>query len=147
MQEEHITEEETAELVQMIMQLGAQDRYQEVLGIWKTYIGMVFDEQRTKVGQAFEIRNSLREHERDVRERALTVPASKRSFNDAAEIMAINFIVPVVAQAFDFSTYSGAKRCAYIQRALQVEIDDVNAKIDPVRHILDEFLKDGDSNG
>lgn len=147
MTEQQMTEEETEKLVEMIMHLGAQDRYQEVLTIWHTYIGMVFEEQRTKAGQASAIRSSLRDREKLVRERAAAAKPEDRNFHDPAEIMVINFIAPVVAQAFDFSTYSGAKRCAYIQKAIAEEVAEVNAKIDPVRHILDEFLKDGDSNG
>lgn len=145
MEEQQMIEEETQELVQMIMVLDGQDRYQGVLQIWSVFIGMVFQEERTKAGQSAKIRSALKEHEAKVRERAAKVAPENRSMSDAGELMAMQFIAPVVAKAFDFSTYSASKRCAYIRNALCAEIESVKAQIEPVRHILEEFR--GEANG
>ena len=139
MSEEALTDAQMDELVQMISVLFAQDRYTEVLRIWSEYFVMLFREQRTKDKQAFEIRGALNEQEEIVKARAALADPDDRDISDAAELMAIQFIRPIVCQAFDFSTYSGSRRCSYIRSALQVEIDAIEAKVNPLRHIMDQF--------
>lgn len=137
--EDALTEDQTAEFVDIILVLDGQNRYQEVLQIWSTYIGMVFEQERTKDGQGAEIRGPLQEQEKIIRDRATKMLPENSNMIDAAELMAIQFIAPIVEKAFDFSTYSGAKRCEYIQNRIREEIEHVKAQIDPVRHILDLF--------
>lgn len=134
-----LNDAEIEKLIQMVLVLEGQDRYAEVLQIWSKYIQMVFEEQRTKANQSAEIRASLQEQDKLVRARAAQVPPEERNMIDAAEILAIDFITPIVNQAFDFSTYSGARRCSYIRDAIGKEVQEVLDKVNPLRYILEEF--------
>lgn len=144
--EEAMTDEQMAEFVDMIMVLAGQARYQEVLGIWSEYMQRLFEEIRRKEDQHWQIRAILGEMKQLVMDRAASTPPEERNMEDAAEVMAINFISPIVEEAFGFSTYSGARRCSYIRSRIGKEIENVKAQVDPVRHILDE-IRQGEANG
>ena len=140
-QGETLTDAEMDELVEKIQLAAGLRRYVKVLGIWSTYVGMVFDEKRTKDKQSVALRTSLREQ----REACVAdAQDEEKRVYAAAGVMAIDMVSRAVAQAFDFSTYSGAKRCAFIQKAIQEEIDGVQETLLPLQEILNDLLPEGE---
>lgn len=136
------TETQMDELVEMILVLDAKARYSEVLGIWSEYFVLVFNENTTKNKQYTAINDSLSEQTNIVTKRAKESNIEGKSYIDAAEIMAINLIKPIVDKAFEFSTYTTNKRLSYICNKISDEIQSTETKIGPLRHILDEFKGD-----
>lgn len=135
-----LTHEEVIEnIVETVMILDAQDYYADVLQIWAKYIGMVFEEEKRKDGQRSRIMDALSEQREKIQTQAAGLSKDEPNYYFAAQVLAIDVIRPVVAQSFDFSTYSGAKRCAYIQKAISEEIACTLEKLAPVRHIMEEF--------
>lgn len=137
--EKALTEKQTEDLVQKILLIEGCERNEYTLGVLSEFVGMVFDEERTKVGQKDQLCDALADQERLVRERATGVPEDQRSMVDAGELMALQFVRGAVDKAFGFSTYSGPQRRSYIQKAIRQQLATVKAELDPVRHILEAF--------
>lgn len=137
--EKDLTEKQTEELVQKVLLMEGYERNEYVLGVLSEFVGMVFDEERTKVGQKAQLCEALADHEKLVRERAAGVPEDQRSMVDAGELVAVQFVQGAVDKAFGFSTYSGPQRRSYIQKAIKEQLATVKAELDPVRHILEAF--------
>lgn len=142
MEEKTLSEEEMNELVESILVADAYDHYSQVLPIWGKYISMVFDEFRTKDRQYNAILASLDEHRAKTKAHAVTVAKEDRTMIPAADIMCVDFVQAVVEKAFGFSTYSAHRRNQYIQKAIMDEVQKATAKVDPIRHILDDMKED-----
>lgn len=140
--QKEFTETQMDELVEMILLLDARARYSEVLGIWSEYFVMVFNEKNTKNKQYTSINKSLSDQVDIVTKRAKESNIEEKSYIDAAEIMAINFIKLIVERAFKFSTYTTNKRLSYICNKLSEESKSTETEIGPLRYILDD-LKGG----
>lgn len=134
-----VTDDQVEEITKLILLIEGHARNEYVLGILSEFVGMVFDEQRTKAGQHAELCGALDAQVESVRGRVLDTPEDQRTLVDAGELVALQFVKEAVSKAFGFSTYSGPQRRAYILKEIKKELETVTAKLDPVRHILEDF--------
>lgn len=132
-------EEQIEKITQIVMMVYAQDHYASRLKTWAEYIGMVFEEARTKNQQQQEITDAIAEHRDNVVKQAKLISPEERDFMPAAEILCLDFIGAAVDKAFKFSTYSTRRRAEHIQESIATEIKVTLSKVEPLRSTLEEF--------
>lgn len=135
-----LTDAQENELVEKILVLEGLVRSEYVYGVMSEFVDMVFDEQRTKAGQSSQLIEAITEQIDLVRERVAATPVEERTLVDAGELTALWIVKGLVMKAFGFSTYSGPQRRSYIKKGIRKEIEELSAKIGPVRHILDDLF-------